>query len=408
MGITSPAVYGPVSPAGATLGPVTATAQDQFGDPVAAPPGVSPSRSTRHPLMGGSRRRPAGPRPRHGGTPAGQSSVSFYYGDLQVGTPTITASAPGHPGFRPAGDAHAHASAGTDGGGCRRGNGSATVTWAPPPWDGGSPVTAYTVTSSPGGATCDWSERAALRARFRAHQRHALHLHRDGHQRRRPGTALGAVGAGHPGRGPRQPRRGSRRRPGEQRQVSWSPPVDRRCADQHLSGDLGPEWEDVFSWTVGPLACTVTGLTNGTSYTFDVVAHNAVGDSPASGPLQPGDADPSDVVPRVGAGRGFLDSRPGVRKVGATGRRGRTGTRRDVTVGRLAGVPPADADAVVLNVTVTDTTGSSFLTIWPRGRRSPRRRVELDAGTTIPGNTVTVEARHRRDDPIYNLTGTVT
>ena len=37
-----------------------------------------------------------------------------------------------------------------------------------------------------------------------------------------------------------------------------------------------------------------------------------------------------------------------------------------MTVGGLVGVP-AIADAVVLNVTVTDTTGSSFLTVWPTG-----------------------------------------
>jgi hypothetical protein len=72
------------------------------------------------------------------------------------------------------------------------GNGQAIVSWSPPASDGGAPITAYTVTASPGGRRCTWSS--------------------------------------------------------------------------------------------GPLSCTVTGLTNGTAYTFTVTATNETGTGPASPP----------------------------------------------------------------------------------------------------------------------------
>jgi hypothetical protein len=70
------------------------------------------------------------------------------------------------------------------------GDGQVTVSWSAPASDGGSAITGYTVTASPGGTTC--------------------------------------------------------------------------------------------AWTSGPLSCVVTGLTNGTGYTFTVTAMNAAGTSAAS------------------------------------------------------------------------------------------------------------------------------
>ena len=47
---------------------------------------------------------------------------------------------------------------------------------------------------------------------------------------------------------------------------------------------------ETCSWTTGPLTCTVTGLTNGDTYSFTAAATNSVGpgpDSPTSNPVTP-------------------------------------------------------------------------------------------------------------------------
>ena len=84
-----------------------------------------------------------------------------------------------------------------------------------------------------------------------------------------------------------------------------------------------------------------------------------------------------------------LDSRPAT-KVGSYNTPWTSGTSRDVAVGGVSGIP-ADADAVVLNVTVTGTTGSSFLTLWPAGQAKPTASsLNWTPGRTIP-NAVTVK-----------------
>ena len=114
-------------------------------------------------------------------------------------------------------------------------------------------------------------------------------------------------------------------------------------------------------------------------------------------------------VPPAQPGR-VLDSRPGVGNVGGYTTPWGTGTSADVTVGGLVGVP-GDADAVVLNVTVTDTTGSSFLTIWPTGLVQPTASsLNWTPGVTIP-NAVTVKlgsgGANTGKISMFNLAGNV-
>ncbi len=81
------------------------------------------------------------------------------------------------------------------------------------------------------------------------------------------------------------------------------------------------------------------------------------------------------------------------------------GTVRDLTIGGHAGVP-ADADAVVMNVTVTDVTAASFLQLWPTGATQPQfgSNLNYSAGQTVP-NAVTVKLGTDGKVSIFNQLG---
>jgi len=80
-----------------------------------------------------------------------------------------------------------------------------------------------------------------------------------------------------------------------------------------------------------------------------------------------------------------------------------TGTTRAVTV---AGTDvPADATAVVLNVTVTDTTAPSFLTVWPAGRPRPTASSLNWTPGSVVANAITVAPGDADQVDVYNLAG---
>jgi hypothetical protein len=68
---------------------------------------------------------------------------------------------------------------------------------------------------------------------------------------------------------------------------------------------------------------------------------------------------------------------------------------------------PSNATAVVLNVTATETTAPSFLTVWPAGEARPTAsNLNWVAGQTVP-NLVTAKLGQGGRLSIYNLAGTV-
>jgi hypothetical protein len=75
-----------------------------------------------------------------------------------------------------------------------------------------------------------------------------------------------------------------------------------------------------------------------------------------------------------------------------------------VDVSGVAGVP-FGAVAVVANFTVTDTTASSFLTVWPNGTTRPNASdLNWVAGETVP-NLVVVQLGSGGANDAFNLAG---
>ncbi len=112
---------------------------------------------------------------------------------------------------------------------------------------------------------------------------------------------------------------------------------------------------------------TFTGLADGT-YTFTVTARNGVRTGPPaiSNPVMVGSLPPS-----AGVGDGFVPASP-VRVLDTRGGLGAAGPlAAEATLALSIPGVPADATAVVINVTVTEPDRDGFLTVWPCGPARP-------------------------------------
>jgi len=141
----------------------------------------------------------------------------------------------------------------------------------------------------------------------------------------------------------------------------------------------------------------VLDLTNGTAYTFAVIATNAVGSglpsvpsaavTPAAAVSPPSVADYRSLLPAR-----LLETRDGLSTVdgqfnGIGLRLG--GSVTALTVAGRGGVA-ADAAAVVLNVTVTDARAPGYVTLFPCGGETPTAsNLNYVTGSTIPNMVVT-------------------
>ena len=146
--------------------------------------------------------------------------------------------------------------------------------------------------------------------------------------------------------------------------VSWTAPVsDGGSAITGYTVTSAPGGKTCT--TTGALSCTVSGLTNGTPYTFTVTASNVAGTGPAS-------AASSAVTPLAGATyvpltpARLLDSRNGTGLSGAFA----SHVARTFAVTGHGGVP-TNAVAVTGNLTVTSQTALGFLYLGPDAMNNP-------------------------------------
>ncbi len=164
-------------------------------------------------------------------------------------------------------------------------------------------------------------------------------------------------------------------------ELSWTTPTD--DGGSPISGYTASASTDGLACTTnGALSCAVTGLRPGVTYTFTVVAHNAVGPSQPSSPA-------AAVV--LGSGYSALtpmrifDSRPGEPQGAVAIAQQRYGGANilGVHVGGVGGVPASGAGAVSLNVTVVDPIGPGFVTVYPCGALPLASSVNFVAGATV-------------------------
>jgi hypothetical protein len=161
------------------------------------------------------------------------------------------------------------------------GNGQASVTWSAPSSDGGSPVTGYTVTASPGGQTASVNG-STLTADVSALSNGTSYtftvVATNANGDSGPPASSNAVT---PRTVPGAPTNVVATAGNQSASVTWSAPSsDGGSAITRYTVIASPGGQIVT--TNGARNADVTGLTNGTSYVLTVVATNAAGDGPPS------------------------------------------------------------------------------------------------------------------------------
>ena len=159
------------------------------------------------------------------------------------------------------------------------GNGQVALTWAAPTSDGGSSITGYTATASPGGATC--STTGALGCTVSGLTNGTAYSFTVKATNSVGTGPASAAASATPATVPGAPT-GLTATPGNAKvDLAWTAPASNGgSAIMGYTATASPG--GAICTTTGAVVCTIGGLTNGTSYTFTVKATNSVGTGPAS------------------------------------------------------------------------------------------------------------------------------
>jgi hypothetical protein len=155
-----------------------------------------------------------------------------------------------------------------------------TITWSAPSTDGGSAITSYTATATPGGATCGWTTgaRTCTITGLTNGTSYSVRV-----------TATNQAGTSSPSAAATAT---PRTVPGAPRQINVSPGNRRVGVRWDAPASNGGAAITGYTATTSPggatctssataRACTISGLSNGTDYTVTVRATNVAGTGPA-------------------------------------------------------------------------------------------------------------------------------
>ncbi len=166
-------------------------------------------------------------------------------------------------------------------------NGSLLVSWVAPVSNGGAAITGYTATASDlngnVGGTCSTLGAVSCTITGLANGTSYTVVVR-GSNKNGPGAASAASPAAKPSTLPSAPGTPTAVNANGAATVTWTAPVadgGSTITSYSVTAFAGATASYTCS-TNGPLSCTVNGLTNGTAYTFKVVASNVNGAGPAS------------------------------------------------------------------------------------------------------------------------------